>query len=61
MFAAARDSSKIQHLKAMGLDALQLDVTSEDSIPNVVKCIESENGAKLDYLVNNAGMGKQPK
>jgi 1-acylglycerone phosphate reductase len=42
----------------MGLDTVQLDVTSEESIQDVVKYIEKESGGKLDYLVNNAGMGR---
>ena len=58
VFATARDLSKIQHLKAMGLDTLQLDVTSEDSIQNAVRYIERETSGKLNYLVNNAGMGE---
>jgi NADP-dependent 3-hydroxy acid dehydrogenase YdfG len=58
VFASARDLSKIQHLKAMGLDTVQLDVTSEESIQNAVRYIEKESGGKLDYLVNNAGMGR---
>jgi 1-acylglycerone phosphate reductase len=58
VFASARDLSKIQHLKAMGLDIVQLDVTSEESIQNAVRYIEKESGGKLDYLVNNAGMGR---
>ncbi|KAH8794844.1 hypothetical protein BGZ57DRAFT_810926 [Hyaloscypha finlandica] len=57
VFASARDLSKIQHLKVMGLDTVQLDVTSEESIQNAVRYIEMESGGKLDYLVNNAGMG----
>lgn len=60
VFATARDLSKIQHLKAMGLDTLQLDVTSEDSIQNAVRYVERETGGKLNYLVNNAGMGWVP-
>jgi NAD(P)-dependent dehydrogenase (short-subunit alcohol dehydrogenase family) len=57
VFATARDLSKIQHLKAMGLDTLQLDVTSDDSIQNAVRYVERETGGELNYLVNNAGMG----
>jgi 1-acylglycerone phosphate reductase len=60
VIATARDLSKIHHLKTMGLDTLQLDVTSEESIQNAVRYIEKETGGKLDYLVNNAGMGISP-
>jgi NADP-dependent 3-hydroxy acid dehydrogenase YdfG len=58
VFATARDLSKIQHLKSIGLDILQLDVTSEESIQDAVKYIQKETGGKLNYLVNNAGMGR---
>ena len=57
VFATARELSKIHHLKAIGLDILQLDVTSEESIQNAVTYIERETGGKLNYLVNNAGIG----
>jgi NADP-dependent 3-hydroxy acid dehydrogenase YdfG len=56
VFTTARNLPKIQHLKAMGLDTLQLDVTSEDSIQNAVRYVERETSRKLNYLVNNAGM-----
>jgi 1-acylglycerone phosphate reductase len=58
VFATARDLSKIQHLKSIGLEILQLDVTSEESIQDAVKYIQKETGGKLNYLVNNAGMGR---
>ena len=58
VFATARDLSKIQHLKSIGLEILQLDVTSEESIQDVVKYIQKETGGKLNYLVNNAGIGR---
>ena len=58
VFATARDLSKIQHLKSIGLDILELDVTSEESIQDAVKYIQKETGGKLNYLVNNAGMGR---
>jgi NADP-dependent 3-hydroxy acid dehydrogenase YdfG len=58
VFATARDLSKIQHLKSIGLEILPLDVTSEESIQDAVKYIQKETGGKLNYLVNNAGMGR---
>jgi 1-acylglycerone phosphate reductase len=58
VFATARDLSKIQHLKSIGLEILQLDVTSEESIQDAVEYIRKETGGKLNYLVNNAGMGR---
>jgi 1-acylglycerone phosphate reductase len=58
VFATARDLAKIQHLKTMGLETLQLDVTSEESIQNAATYIKEATGGKLDFLVNNAGIGK---
>jgi 1-acylglycerone phosphate reductase len=58
VFATARDLSKIQHLESIGLEILQLDVTSEESIQDAAKYIQKETGGKLNYLVNNAGMGR---
>lgn len=58
VFATARDLSKIQHLNSIGLDILELDVTSEESIQDAVKYIQKETGGKLNYLVNNAGIGR---
>jgi NAD(P)-dependent dehydrogenase (short-subunit alcohol dehydrogenase family) len=42
----------------MGLETLQLDVTSEESIQNAATYIKEATGGKLDFLVNNAGIGK---
>lgn len=58
VFATARDLTKIQHLQDIGLETLQLDVTSEESIQKAASVIEKETGGRLDFLVNNAGMGK---
>lgn len=60
VFATARNLEKIDHLKKLGLDVLQLDVTSAESIRKAVIVVEKEMGGKLDFLVNNAGMGKKP-
>jgi 1-acylglycerone phosphate reductase len=57
VFATARSLSKISHLKDMGITTFELDVTSSDSIKNAVSFIEKETEGRLDFLVNNAGMG----
>ena len=59
VFATARNLAKIEHLKSLGLDTLQLDVTSAESIKHAVAEVEAATGGKLDFLVNNAGMGKE--
>jgi NADP-dependent 3-hydroxy acid dehydrogenase YdfG len=57
VFATARSLSKISHLKDMGITTFELDVTSPDSIRNGVSFVEKETEGRLDFLVNNAGMG----
>ncbi|KAL0765980.1 hypothetical protein CaCOL14_011178 [Colletotrichum acutatum] len=46
----------IAELAAEGFDALQLDVTSEESIAACHKQVQDITGGKLDILVNNAGL-----
>jgi NADP-dependent 3-hydroxy acid dehydrogenase YdfG len=57
VFATARSLSKISHLKDMGITTFELDVTSSDSIGNAVSFVGEEAEGRLDFLVNNAGMG----
>jgi 1-acylglycerone phosphate reductase len=57
VFATARNLSKIEHLKKMGLETLPLDVTDAASIKAVVESIKSITGGTLDILVNNSGAG----
>ncbi|KAH7350684.1 hypothetical protein BKA65DRAFT_549684 [Rhexocercosporidium sp. MPI-PUGE-AT-0058] len=57
VFATARNLSKIEHLKTLGLTTLELDVTAPTSIEQVVAEVANITGGKLDFLVNNAGMG----
>jgi 1-acylglycerone phosphate reductase len=58
VFATARDLAKVAHLKVLGLEILQLDVTSQESIQNTVDEVQKATGGKLDFLVNNAGSGR---
>lgn len=57
VFATARDLSKVEHLKTMGLDTLPLDVTDAASIKAAVESVNSLTGGTLDILVNNSGGG----
>ncbi|OQD76291.1 hypothetical protein PENANT_c127G06394 [Penicillium antarcticum] len=57
VFATARNVSKMTSLKAMGIETLILDVTSEDSIQACISQVSSVTGGSLDILVNNAGKG----
>lgn len=58
VFASARNTAKVQHLKNMGLEIVQLDVTDEESIKKAVSTVKAATGGYLDILVNNSGAGK---
>ncbi|CAD6448630.1 8206903f-48bd-4ae8-b69e-0cb7d3398fd3 [Sclerotinia trifoliorum] len=57
VFATARNVSKIEHLKRLGLDTLALDVTDPTSIKMAVEAVSLATGGTLDFLVNNSGAG----
>ncbi|KAH8430655.1 SDR family oxidoreductase [Aspergillus melleus] len=57
VFASARNTAKIQHLKDMGLDIVELDVTSEESIKQAALAVKAATDGHLDILVNNSGTG----
>lgn len=57
VFATARNPSKLRVAKAAGLECLQLDVVSEDSIARAVAEVTRLTGGALDALINNAGAG----
>jgi 1-acylglycerone phosphate reductase len=57
VFATARNLAKVQHLKEMGLDVLQLDVLDDVSIKQAVESVKAATGGTLDILVNNSGAG----
>jgi NAD(P)-dependent dehydrogenase (short-subunit alcohol dehydrogenase family) len=57
VFASARNTAKVQHLKDMGLEIVQLDVTDEESIKKAVSTVKAATGGYLDILVNNSGAG----
>lgn len=52
VYATARNASKMEHLKSIGIETLTLDVLSDSSIASCVSKLSS-----LDILVNNAGAG----
>lgn len=56
VYAAARQVANMDSLKGSGIHLVQLDVTIEKSIVDVVKQIEKEEGT-IDVLINNAGYG----
>ena len=57
VFASARDTAKMSKQKEAGIECLELDVLSDDSIKAAVKHIASSADGKLDILINNAGGG----
>lgn len=57
VFATVRNLAKIQHLKELGLEILQLDVTDDHSITQAVESVKAQTGGTLDILVNNSGGG----
>jgi 1-acylglycerone phosphate reductase len=57
VFATARNLAKTEHLKALRLDVLPLDVVNEESIKKAVESVRTATGGTLDILVNNSGTG----
>lgn len=58
VLATVRNMSKSGFLTEIpGIEILELDVTSEDSVRQCAKAVEKITGGSLDVLVNNAGAG----
>ncbi|KAI0976273.1 putative short-chain dehydrogenases/reductase [Xylaria arbuscula] len=58
VFAAVRNTAKAKSLSEIeGIDIIELDVTSTESIRQWAKNVEKLTGGSLDILVNNAGTG----
>ena len=60
VLATGRNLSKLEHLRDFGIDTLPLDVEDSESIKAAVKAASELTDGKLDFLVNNSGMGKSP-
>jgi NAD(P)-dependent dehydrogenase (short-subunit alcohol dehydrogenase family) len=57
VFAAVRNIAKAGSLSEIkGIEILELEVTSEESIRQCAKAVEKLTGGSLDILVNNAGV-----
>nr|WP_322624471.1 oxidoreductase [uncultured Flavobacterium sp.] len=56
VYTVARRIDQMQDLKALGGHPIQMDVTKEGDIDNVINTITAEQG-KIDVLWNNAGYG----
>ncbi|CAM1509576.1 Fc.00g033150.m01.CDS01 [Cosmosporella sp. VM-42] len=57
VFASARNPSKLSAVKEAGIECVQIDVGSDQSIAAGVEQVKQLTGGSLDALVNNAGMG----
>lgn len=56
VYGAARRMEKMEPLREFGVKPIRLDVTSEESVSEVVETIIKTEG-HIDVLVNNAGYG----
>lgn len=57
VFASARNTAKLAKSKAAGIEILQLDTLSDESISKCASQIKDLTGGSLDTLLNNAGGG----
>ncbi|KAK1749353.1 hypothetical protein QBC47DRAFT_395875 [Echria macrotheca] len=57
VFASARNLSKLKVAEAAGIETVQLDTLSDESISACVSRIAELTGGSLDCFVNNAGAG----
>ena len=56
VYGTSRDSSRFDKMEKEGINAIKLDVTSEESCKKCIKTIIEKEG-KIDVLINNAGYG----
>ncbi|CAK7204325.1 NADPH-dependent 1-acyl dihydroxyacetone phosphate reductase [Sporothrix eucalyptigena] len=56
VFATARNTAKMAELEALGITALEMDVTDVDSVKAAAERVKIASGGRLDILINNAGL-----
>ncbi|KAK4445267.1 hypothetical protein QBC34DRAFT_413530 [Podospora aff. communis PSN243] len=57
VIASARNLAKLKEVTDAGIETIQLDTVSDDSIAAAVAAVSSLTGGSLDALLNNAGSG----
>lgn len=57
VFASARNPKKLEEVTKAGIETIQLDVLSQESIDSSVAKVTELTGGSLDALLNNAGAG----
>ena len=57
VFASARNPLKLSVVRAAGIECVQMDVGSNESISTAIEHVKELTGGSLDALVNNAGKG----
>ncbi|KAF4993099.1 hypothetical protein FGRMN_6714 [Fusarium graminum] len=55
VFASARNLAKLKTVQAAGIECINMDVGSIDSISAAVEGVKKLTGGSLDALINNAG------
>lgn len=56
MFGTARDGNALEVLRENGIDAMELEITSDASVQHLKAQIEQITGGSLDILINNVGV-----
>ncbi|RDA93320.1 hypothetical protein CP533_2031 [Ophiocordyceps camponoti-saundersi (nom. inval.)] len=57
VLASGRNPSKLRQVETAGMETVQLDTTSDESIAACVVRVRDLTGGSLDVLLNNAGAG----
>ncbi|KAI1259381.1 putative short-chain dehydrogenase/reductase [Xylariaceae sp. FL1019] len=57
VLASARNLTKVEHLKSLGIEVLELDVVDKASLKNAAQEVSNLTNNTLDILVNNSGSG----
>jgi len=56
LYCTARKSHSLQFLKTLGIETVELDLSSTESITGFIKHMH-DHEPRIDFLINNAGIG----